>query len=150
MGGYCTRHIFKIILLIFLCEFFYVSRNPVSTEHKWIRKLWLEISDKDLFKGLEACKPETSLGKNPEIFQRGKLKLLILRSTFLRRLKPAFLALGLAQYHYQSDERQSGRWMPDGLDTWVPWWVTTGWSGGLMSIQALTRDCKVHKFKFPG
>lgn len=52
--------------------------------------------DKDLFEDLRTYKLETELGKNQKC-SREERKVLIVKSTFLRISRPAFLALGLVQ-----------------------------------------------------
>lgn len=48
-----------------------------------VRKLWLEINDKDLLKGLRVCEVETQLSNAQNIpKEKEKLKVLIVRSTF--------------------------------------------------------------------
>lgn len=49
--------------------------------------------------------------------KREKLRVLIVKSTFLRIISPSFLALGLFQNDYQSDVRGSKRWVPGSLVT---------------------------------
>ena len=39
---------------------------------KGVRRLWLEINDKDLFKSLRVCKPETQLGNTQSVLVRRK------------------------------------------------------------------------------
>lgn len=62
---------------------------------KRVRKLWLEINDKDLLKGLMVCEVETQLSNAQNIpKEKEKLKvLLIVRSTFIS----SFLVPGLVQ-----------------------------------------------------
>lgn len=60
---------------------------------------WLEINDNNLFKG----QTPRSVSKKKE-----KLRVLRVKSTFLRMISPAFLALGLVQDSYQSEIRHSG------------------------------------------
>lgn len=67
----------------------------------------------------------TQEGKNLEAFptKKEKLKVLTVKSTFLRIGSLAFLVPRLVQHDIQSDVRQLGLWVPGGLVT----------SGGLMS-----------------
>lgn len=64
--------------------------------------------NRDLFKGLGVCKQGTQLDKTPEIYKEN-LKVLIVKSTFLKIISPAFLALGLVQDGFKSGVKQSGR-----------------------------------------
>lgn len=69
----------------------------------------IEINDRELFKSFRVCKLETRLCKNQEVFQRRKkVKSSTAKNTFLKKISPAFLALGFVQDDYQSDVRQSG------------------------------------------
>lgn len=64
----------------------------LSNEHKYSRRLWLERKDKHLFKGLEVCKLKTQLSNAQSgVKKQGKPRILTVRSTFLRRIGPAFL-----------------------------------------------------------
>lgn len=64
------------------------------------------MSDKGLFKGLRVCTPE----KNDKAISSvpKKKRVLIVKSTFLRRISPAFLASGLVQDDDLPDVWQSG------------------------------------------
>lgn len=61
----------------------------MSTEHKRVRRLWLEINDKHLFQGLRVCQLKTQLGHTQSVPKKNE-KL----SSFLRRISPTFLAFG--------------------------------------------------------
>lgn len=57
-----------------------------------IRRLWVEMKDKDLFKGLRICKPEQRLGNtNSDPKKKEKSRVLIVKSTFLRRISPGLV-----------------------------------------------------------
>lgn len=61
---------------------------------KRVRKLWLEIKDKDLLKGLRVCGVETQPSNAQNIpKEKETLKVLVVRSTF----SSSFLAPGLVQ-----------------------------------------------------
>ena len=63
---------------------------------KRVWRLWLEINDKDLFKALGVCKPETHLSDTQSVLRKEeKLRVLTVKSTFVRRISPEFLASGL-------------------------------------------------------
>lgn len=53
---------------------------------------------KDLFKGLRVYNPETQGGNTQSVLKKEeKLRILIVKSTFLGRISPAFLASALVQ-----------------------------------------------------
>lgn len=70
----------------------------MSDELKRVWNLWLEINNKELFKGLRVCKPEAQLGNMQSVSKKKeKLRVSPEKSTFLRRLRPVSLALGLVR-----------------------------------------------------
>lgn len=72
--------------------------RSVSNELKRVWRLWLEINNKELFKGLQVCKPETQLGNTQSIpKKKEKLRVFTGKRIFLRRLSSALLASGLVQ-----------------------------------------------------
>lgn len=77
---------------------------------KRVWRLWLEINDKDLLKGLRVCTQETNIRRQKPRsvpMKKEKLRILIPKSTFLRIIRPPLLVLGLAEDSYQLDVRQS-------------------------------------------
>lgn len=48
---------------------FSICEKVLSTELKWIGRLWQELNDKDLFKDLRVCKPDTQLGNTQSVPQ---------------------------------------------------------------------------------
>ena len=136
------------------------------TPVKWTQKEsggLLEIYKRDLFKALGLCKQGTQVGKN-QTCSKEERKIFIVKSTLLRIISPAFLALGLVQNRYQSGVRQWGWWMPGhledgdqevrsgpgGLDNGSQVAVCVGlwgWPGGPDVHTGLGGS---KKFKFPG
>ena len=66
----------------------------LNTLKKRARRLWLKISNKELFMGLTDCKSETVGNTQSVPKKKEKSRALIVKSAFLRRLSPAFLASG--------------------------------------------------------
>lgn len=63
-----------------------------------VRRLRLEINGKNLFKYLKVCKSETQLDSTQSVpKKKEKPRVLIVKSAFLRRISPTFLASGLVQ-----------------------------------------------------
>ena len=76
---------------------------------KRVWRLWLEINDKYLFKSLRVCKPETQLGHTQSFpKKKEKLRVLIVKNTFLRKISPAFLVFGLFQDGHPEDDWWTG------------------------------------------
>lgn len=59
-----------------------------------VRQLWLEVNCKVLFKGLKFANQKHYQVK-PRMFQRKEKRVLMVKSTFFRRINNAFLASGL-------------------------------------------------------
>lgn len=97
---------------------------------KRVRKLWLEINDKDLLKGLRVCGVETQLSNTQNIpKEKETLKVLVVRGTF----SSSFLAPGLVQGAVLQ--------MSGGLDNGTFSFEVLRWlAKGLMCVQALTHN----------
>lgn len=61
--------------------------------------------------------PESSGEKKKKQKQKEKLMVLIVKSTWLRKMSPTLLTSGLAQYGNSLDDQSSEYWMSCGLDT---------------------------------
>lgn len=76
------------------------------------------MNGQDLLQGLKICKSETQLGSAQSVLKKKEnLRVLLVKNTFLGRISPVFLAIGLVQDGDLLDDLWSGEWMSGGLDT---------------------------------
>ena len=129
----------------------------MSANSKGVWGVWLQIKAKDLFVGLWVCKLGTQRGHTQSVPEKKeKLGVLTVKSTFLKRISPEFLASGLVHDGNRLPD-QPAVWMTDvrwpgyvNILSFVLRWVIGGLSGGCTYTRALTQIPKVRKSKFPG
>ena len=83
-------------------------RGGGCQQHGKVRRLHLEINGKDFFQGLSVCKPK--IGSAQSVLKKKEtLRILVVKSSFLRRISPAFLASKLVK----DDHECQGVWTCD-------------------------------------